>query len=86
MPSPFPGMDPYLEASSRWLDFHNNLATEIQAALNRVLDPRYIATLTSYVVHEIVAITPRPRRSRQSVVEDWAEPRHASEAPSDAAS
>jgi hypothetical protein len=42
-------MDPYLEAPSRWLDVHNDLAAEIRTALNRVLDPRYIARLTSYV-------------------------------------
>lgn len=66
MPSPFPGMDPYLEASSRWLDFHNDLAAEIRTALNRVLDPRYIARLTSYVAYEVVAVTPQPRHHRQS--------------------
>jgi hypothetical protein len=68
MPSPFPGMDPYLEAPSRWFDFHSNVATEIRAALNGVLNPRYIATLTSYLAHETVAITPRPRCQRESDV------------------
>jgi hypothetical protein len=28
MPSPFPGMDPYLEAPDIWPDFHNALGAE----------------------------------------------------------
>jgi Protein of unknown function (DUF4058) len=68
MPSPFPGMDPYLEAPVRWLDFHNDLATEIRAALNRALDPRYVATLTSYVAYETVEIAPSSRNQRRSDV------------------
>ncbi|QWK12050.1 MAG: DUF4058 family protein [Thermoflexus hugenholtzii] len=27
MPSPFPGMDPYLERPDLWPDFHGNLAS-----------------------------------------------------------
>ena len=33
MPSPFPGVDPYIESPALWSDFHNNLASEIQAHL-----------------------------------------------------
>src|ERR1041385_7371177 len=65
MPSPFAGMDPYLETPRRWLDFHNDLAAEIRAGLNRVLDPRYVASLTSYVAYEAVEIG-----SRRSVQPD----------------
>ncbi len=43
MPSPFPGMDPYLETTNRWRNVHNNLATEIQAQLAPLLRPRYYA-------------------------------------------
>jgi len=50
MPSPFPGMDPYLEAPQGWLGFHNDLAAEIRAALNRLIQPRYYAELDSYVL------------------------------------
>jgi hypothetical protein len=56
MPSPFPGMDPYLEAPQRWLDFHNDLAAEIRAALNRIIQPRYFAQLSPYVTYEVVEI------------------------------
>jgi hypothetical protein len=27
MPSPFPGMDPYIETPELWSDFHNDLAS-----------------------------------------------------------
>jgi hypothetical protein len=54
MPSPFPGMDPYLEASEIWVDFHNRLAEVISAELNKSLGRRYIARLSPRVVCEIV--------------------------------
>lgn len=59
MSSPFPGMDPYLENPRRWPGFHNDLAAEINAALNQVLDPRYVSSLTSSVAYEAVEIAPR---------------------------
>lgn len=43
MPSPFPGMDPYLESPVIWPDVHHGLISEIQAALNPRLRPRYVA-------------------------------------------
>lgn len=33
MESPFPGMDPYIEAPRIWSDFHGDLAAEIRAEL-----------------------------------------------------
>lgn len=45
MPSPFPGMDPYLEAPDIWPDFHDALAGEIRRALNRTLPSPYYARL-----------------------------------------
>ena len=43
MPSPFPGMDPYLETPDRWRNVHGNLATEIQIQLAPLIRPRYYA-------------------------------------------
>ncbi len=43
MPSPFPGMDPYLEAPGLFPEVHNRLAAEISATLNRTLPPHYYA-------------------------------------------
>lgn len=41
MPSPFPGMDPYLEDQHLWAGFHNALASEISKSLNRDLPAPY---------------------------------------------
>lgn len=62
MPSPFPGMDPYIEGAAVWPDFHNNLATEIQAQLNRLIQPRYYAALTPFVSYELLGIGQTRRR------------------------
>jgi hypothetical protein len=56
MPSPFPGMDPYLEAAELWEDVHANLATELRAQLQPQLIPRYVAVLTPYLTYEDIAI------------------------------
>ncbi len=56
MPSPFPGMDPYIEHPEVWSDFHGDLAAEIRAELNKVIQPRYVARLTPRVTYEIVEI------------------------------
>jgi hypothetical protein len=45
MPSPFPGMDPYLEGST-WMNFHGQLCAEIARQLGPRLRPRYLARLT----------------------------------------
>ncbi|MBV7337878.1 DUF4058 family protein [Chloroflexi bacterium TSY] len=66
MPSPFPGMDPYIEAPNVWGDFHNSLADMIRAELNRTIQPRYVARLIPYVSYEEVAVT-RPTSIRSDV-------------------
>jgi len=42
MPSPFPGMDPYLEGSE-WTSVHAELSSEIARQLSPKLRPKYIA-------------------------------------------
>src|SRR5436190_9078271 len=59
MPSPLPGMDPYIEAPDIWSDFHGDMAAETRAELNRVLQPRYVARLTPHGTYEIVEIAER---------------------------
>jgi hypothetical protein len=50
MPSPFPGMDPYLEGSE-WMSVHTQLSVEIARQLSPQLRPRYVArTPKRYVV------------------------------------
>ncbi len=51
MPSPFPGMNPYLE-SALWPDVHNALASKIRAFLVPQLRPKYAARLEIYVVED----------------------------------
>ncbi len=45
MPSPFPGMDPYLEDPASWQDFHQRLITYIADALQPEVRPRYHARI-----------------------------------------
>jgi hypothetical protein len=47
MPSPFPGMDPYLEGEL-WTNFHTQLAVVIAQMLNPRLAPRYVAVTKKY--------------------------------------
>lgn len=43
MPSPFPGMDPYLESPDLWPDVHARLIAVIGGQLTPKLRPRYVA-------------------------------------------
>lgn len=43
--SPFPGMDPYLEAPDIWPDFHDALAATLRSMLNILLPTPYYARL-----------------------------------------
>src|SRR5450631_1254847 len=51
MPSPFPGMDPYLEGPL-WSSFHAQLCSEIARYLTPRLGPRYIALVEERLVVE----------------------------------
>jgi len=69
MPGPFPGMDPYLEHPALWPGVHQGLITYMQAALNTILPPHYVADIGErlYVVQpersiypDVVVIEPPP--------------------------
>jgi hypothetical protein len=45
MPSPFPGIDPYLESQHYWEDFHPSFLTYCRDALNAILPGAYVAQL-----------------------------------------
>jgi Protein of unknown function (DUF4058) len=49
MPSPFPGMDPYLEVPAVWSDFHLTLIVTMRAELNKRLPDRYFAAADRHV-------------------------------------
>jgi len=51
MPSPFPGMDPYLEGYL-WPDFHHRLASRISALLATQIQPKYVARLEISVIED----------------------------------
>lgn len=42
MRSPFPGMDPYIEVSHLWEDFHGKLIGEMERALSALVPDRYV--------------------------------------------
>lgn len=56
MPSPFPGMDPYLEHPGAWHDFHEQFCIDCRAQLTPKLGPSYVARLDENVyIHELSA-------------------------------
>lgn len=52
MPSPFPGMDPYLEGEE-WSDVHQALAAQIRKQLAPQLAPRYVVRLAVAIAPDI---------------------------------
>lgn len=53
MESPFPGMDPFLEAPGNWRSFHHHLPEEIMTQLNIKLSERYFADVEVYTPLEL---------------------------------
>ena len=76
MPSPFPGMNPYLERVSVWNDFHSSFVTGMRDAIAPQIAPAYYVRIGEHVyIHEWpvavgladIAIAERPgRASRQT--------------------
>ncbi len=54
MPSPFPGMDPFIEARGLWEDFHPKLIAEMERTLAALVPERYAVRLA---VRSYVALT-----------------------------
>jgi hypothetical protein len=46
MRSPFPGMNPYLEAPSLWPEVHHWLIMELARSLNQAITPKYRAVVS----------------------------------------
>jgi hypothetical protein len=54
MPSPFPGMNPYLEQDDAWHDFHEKFLPAVAERLVPQVRPNYIVKLDEHVyVHEL---------------------------------
>lgn len=60
MPSPFPGMDPYLEEPILWPGLHQRLITHIGDTLNALMPPHYVADIGErlYVVQPEHSVYP----------------------------
>ncbi|MBC8160822.1 MAG: DUF4058 family protein [Roseiflexaceae bacterium] len=56
MESPFPGMDPYLEAPSLWPDVHSSIMHAIRDQLQPRISPDYVAAVTPYITFEAIDI------------------------------
>lgn len=54
MPSPFPGMNPYLEQPDVWHDFHQRFVPRIAESLANQIRPEYIAKIDDHIyIHEL---------------------------------
>src|SRR5690348_13032787 len=58
MHSPFPGMDPYLEANPIFHELHTQMLSEAQAQLQPQLRPKYVARLERHLSEGSVWDTP----------------------------
>src|SRR5262245_65716731 len=54
MPSPFPGMNPYLERASVWHDFHESFMPLVREILTAQVLPRYFVRIDEHMyIHEL---------------------------------
>jgi hypothetical protein len=61
MPSPFPGMDPYLEQEVIWHDFHERFLPAAAAQISAQVLPRYIVLIDENVyLHDVDIEVGRP--------------------------
>src|SRR5262249_36044653 len=49
MPSPFPGMDPFLETNPIFQELHTQMLAQMQALLQPQLRPKYVARLERHL-------------------------------------
>ena len=72
MPSPFPGMDPFLEHPSIFPDLHDSLITYLRDELNARLPPPYFAGIAARVWVEqsgrSIELDVRVQRPRETAV------------------
>lgn len=54
MPSPFPGMNPYLEHEEAWHNFHEQFPAAVVAALEPQVGPNYFVKVDEHIfIHEL---------------------------------
>ena len=60
VPSPFPGMNPFIEQAAHWQDFHTELLTTIRRSLTPQVGPNYVVRIEEHLyIHDM---PPEPRR------------------------
>src|ERR1700726_305682 len=59
MPSPFPGMDPFIEMNPIFQELHTQMLAEMQALLQPQLRPKYVAHLERHLSEGSVWDTPQ---------------------------
>ncbi len=79
MPSPFPGMDPFLEHPGHWPDLHAHFISIASEVLTSQLRPKYVARIeervyiadewneTTLIVHDL-HLSPREGREKQPLL------------------
>ena len=90
MPSPFPGMNPYLEQEGVWQDFHQSAIPIIREALMQQIRSRYFVKVEEHLfIHELpgderrllgradVSVTPAPLPARNPAGRGLAAPAFA---------
>jgi len=61
MPSPFPGMNPYIEQPAAWQDFHTRFMTLAAEVIGNQVAPRYFVKIEENVfIHEFASDDRRP--------------------------
>jgi hypothetical protein len=64
-------MDPFIESRHIWSDFHLDLAVEIRAHLNALIQPGYYATAVTYVTYEVIEVAQSEPRAVSPDVSVW---------------
>lgn len=64
MPSPFPGMNPYIEKADLWPDFHNSFLPALRAAIMPLVVPKYVVRIEQHIYVD------EPRGSRRVGIAD----------------
>lgn len=67
MPSPFPGMNPYLERDDVWPDLHHRLIDRMAEALADQVDPRYLVKIEEHLYVQESAEAPHRVGARADV-------------------
>src|SRR5919109_172901 len=81
--SPFPGMDPFIEACGRWSGFHAKLIAALEETLSRVVPERYFVDIGERFYVVLAAGTEEEVHDRGSVSREqeirlrWLEALHA---------